>query len=59
MLSFGLSAGMLPADTVTQKKIYGSMSTVSIISKEKMKDIMKIVKPLEESGWLIQGISEN
>ena len=59
MLSFGLSAGMLPADTVTQKKIYESRSTVSIISKEKMKDIMKIVKPLEESGWLIQGISEN
>ena len=59
MLSFGLSAGMLPADTVTQKKIYGSRTTVSIISKEKMKDIMKIVKPLEESGWLIQGISEN
>ena len=50
MRSFGLSAGMLPADTVTQKKIYGSRSTVSIISKEKMKDIMKIVKPLEESG---------
>ena len=59
MLLFGLSTGMLPADTVTQKKIYGSRSTVSIISKEKMKDIMKIVKPLEESGWLIQGISEN
>ena len=30
--------------------------TILIISKEEMDDIMKIVKPLEESGLLIKGV---
>ena len=30
-----------------------------IISNEKINDIMKIVKSLEESGLLMKGISEN
>ena len=33
-------------------------TTALIISKEKMENIMKKVKSLEESGLLIQGISE-
>ena len=32
--------------------------TTLIISNEKMNDIMKIVKSLEESGLLIKGFSE-
>ena len=40
------------------KKIYGSGTTALIIWNEEMKDIMKIVKSLEESGLLIKGISE-
>ena len=32
--------------------------TTLIISKERMKDIMKIVKPPEESGLLIRSVSE-
>ena len=32
--------------------------TALIYSKEEMNDIMKIVKPLEESGLLIKGVSE-
>ena len=53
-----LSAGMSAAETAIQKEIYGSGTTALIISNEEMKDIMKIVKFLEESGLLIKGISE-
>ena len=45
-------------DGVIQKKSYGSGMTTLIISNEKMKNIMKIVKSPEESGLLIQCISE-
>ena len=40
------------------KNIYGSGARALIISNEKMEDKMKIVKSLEESGLLIQGIGE-
>ena len=49
---------MSAAETAIQKEIYGSGTTALIISNEEMKDIMKIVKFLEESGLLIKGISE-
>ena len=65
-LPFRLSSGMSAADAAIQKKIYGSgrpsdlapHTTALIISNEEMEDIMKIVKSLEESGLLIQEISE-
>ena len=53
-----LSAGMSAGDAAILKKIYRSDKTALIISNEEMKDIMKIVKLLEESGLLIKGISE-
>ena len=40
------------------KNIYGSGARALITSNEKMEDKMKIVKSLEESGLLIQGIAE-
>ena len=46
LLPLGLSAGS------------GTDTTALIISNEKMVDIMKIVKSLEEAGSLIKGISE-
>ena len=58
---------MSAADAAIQKKkSYGSgrpsdlvsRTTALIISNEEMKDIMKIVKSLEESRSLIKGISE-
>ena len=57
---------MSAADAAIQKKIYrsgrpsdvASRTTALIILNEKMEDIMKIVKSLEESGLLIKGISE-
>ena len=53
--------GLIPAsetDTTIQKTIYESVTTAFIISNEEREDIMKIVKSLEESGLLIEGISE-
>ena len=40
------------------QKNHRSRTTALIILNEEIKDIMKIVKSLEESGFLIQGISE-
>ena len=58
LILLGLLAGMSVADAAIQKKNYGSGTTALIISNEDMKDIMKIVKSLEESGLFIKGISE-
>ena len=52
------AAAAAAADAAIEKKIYGSGTTTLIISNEEMEDIMKIVKPLEESGLLTKGISE-
>ena len=38
--------------------MFGSGFTTLIISNEEVNDIMKIVKFLEESGLLIEGVSE-
>ena len=58
LLPLGLSAGMSAADAVIQNKIYGSGTTVLIISNEEIEDIIKTVESLEESGLLIKGVSE-
>ena len=49
------SAEMSAADAAIQKKNYGSDATAK---NEKMEDIMKIVKSLEESGLLTKEISK-
>ena len=43
LLPLGLSAGMSAADAAIQKKIYGSRSTVLIISNKEIEEIMKTV----------------
>ena len=62
LLPFGLSAGMSVVDAAIQKKKKkkknGSGTTALIISNGEMKDVMKIVKQLEEWKLLIQGICE-
>ena len=50
LIPLGLSAGMSVEDAAIQNKFYESGTTTSIISNEEMKDVMKIVKSLEESG---------
>ena len=50
--------GLTATDAAIHKKMFGSGVTILIISNEEMNDIMKIIKSLEESGFLIRGVSE-
>ena len=43
---------------VLKKKMLGSGATILIISNDEMDDILKIVKSLENSGVLLNGVSE-
>ena len=45
-------------DAAIHKKMFGSGMTTSMISNEEMNNIMKIVQSLEESGLLINSVSE-
>ena len=58
MFKFELTSAASATDAVIQKKIFGSGMTALIISNEEMEDIMEIVKSLEESGLLIEDMSE-
>ena len=53
----GLTAAMSVIDGSIQKKIHGS-GVKLIIEQEDMKDIMKIIKALENSGILLKGVSK-
>ena len=62
-LPLGLTAAMSAIDGSIQKKIHGSGATKGagvelIIEQEDMKDIMKIIKALEDSGILLKGVSK-
>ena len=43
---------------IHKKKILGSRSTTPIISNDEIEDLMKIVKSLEDSGFLLKGVSK-
>ena len=53
----GLTAAMSAIDG-SIKKMLGSGTTTLIISNDEMDDILKIVKSLENSGVLLNGVSE-
>ena len=53
----GLTAAMSAIDGSIQKKIHGSGIKL-IIEQEDMKDILKIIKALENSGILLKGVSK-
>ena len=53
----GLLAAMYAIDGSIQKKIHGS-GVKLIIEQEDMKDIMKIIKALENFGILLKGVSK-
>ena len=53
-----LTASASVTDAAIHKKMFGFGFATLIISNEKMEDITKIVKSLEESGLLIKGVSE-
>ena len=55
----GLTAAASVADAGIHKKILGfGHNTTLIISNDEMKDTLKIVKSLEDSGLLLEGVSE-
>ena len=59
LIPLGLTAGASAADAGMHKKILGSdHSTTLIISNDKMEDILKVVKSLEDSGLFFKGVSE-
>ena len=53
----GLTAAASAADAAIHEKMFGSGTTTLLILNEEMNDIMKIVKSLEESSLLINGVS--
>ena len=59
LIPSGLTAAASAADAWIHKKILGSgNNTTLIISNDKMKDLIEIVKSLEDSGLLLKGVSE-
>ena len=55
----GLTAAASATDTAINKKILGSGNHITlIISNDDMQDLLKIVKSLEDSGILLDGITE-
>ena len=57
LAALGLTAAMFAIDGGIRKKIHGS-GVKLIIEQEDMKDIMKIIKALENSGILLKGVSK-
>ena len=58
LIPLGLTAAASAADAAIRKKMRRSCTTTLVTSNEKMNDIMKINKSLEESGLFIKGVSE-
>ena len=58
LIPSGLTAAASATDVVIQKNRFGSGMTTLIISKEKMNDIIKMVKSLEESSLSIKGVNK-
>ena len=59
LIPLRLTGAASPADAGINKKILGpGHNTTLIISNYDMEDILKLVKPLEDSGLLLEGLSE-
>ena len=58
LFSLGLATAASPTDDAIQKNVFESGMTTLIISNKEINDIRKIVKSLEEYGFLIKGVSE-
>ena len=57
LIPLGLTAAASVTDAANQNKVFGSSMTKLIIPNEKMDDIIKIIKSLEESGLLEKKVS--
>ena len=59
LVPLGLTAPASTADAGIHKKVLGSgHNTTLTISNDEMENILKIVKSLEDSGLLLEGVSE-
>ena len=58
LIPLGLTAAASATDAAIHRKMFGSRTTKLTLSNEKINDIAKAVKSLEESGLLIKGGSE-
>ena len=58
LILLGLTAAASAADTGILKKILVSGNTTLVIWNSEMEDIIKIVKSLEDSGFLLKGVTE-
>ena len=58
LVPLGLKAATSATDTAIRKKMFGSDTKTLVFSNEDLNDMMKIVKSLEESVFLIKGVSE-
>ena len=58
LIPLGFTAAASATDPAIQKKSFRSGMRTLIISKKEMNDIMKIVKPLKESGLSIKEFSK-
>ena len=58
LILLGTTAVASAADVGIHTKILGSGNTTLIISNKDMKDLIKTVKSLEDSGLLLKGVTE-
>ena len=58
LVPLGLTAVASATDVAIQKKTFVSRTATLVFSNEELNDIMKIVKSHEESGLLIEGVSQ-
>ena len=59
LFPLGLTAGAAAADAGIHKKILESGNTTLIISNKDMKDLIKILKSLDDSGLLLKEVTES
>ena len=60
LVPLGLTAAASAADAGIQKKILGSgNNTTLIISNKDMDDLIKVIKSLEDSGFLLKGVTKS
>ena len=58
LIPLGLTAAASAADTGIHKRILGSGNTTLIVSNNEIEDIIKVTKPLEDSGLLLKEVTE-
>ena len=57
LIPLSITTAASTIDVAIQKKMFEWSTTTLIVSNEEMNDIIKIVQFLEESGFLIKGVS--